>query len=104
MYRSRALRWSEDLLASLDRTGNEGLFRVTSDLRRVHANRALAHLLGHDTPAGLGRSSWLEAIHEPDRLAAGLTRQLLAYSRQQVLAPQVLDLAVVVDELGEMLR
>jgi PAS domain S-box-containing protein len=36
--------------------------------------------------------------------AAGLTRQLLAYSRRQVLSPEVLDLRQVVDELGTMLR
>ena len=36
--------------------------------------------------------------------AATLTRQLLAYSRRQVLSPQVLELGVVVQQLGEMLR
>ncbi|MBK8164419.1 MAG: response regulator [bacterium] len=36
--------------------------------------------------------------------AAALTRQLLAYSRRQVLSPQVLELGGVVEQLGEMLR
>ncbi len=36
--------------------------------------------------------------------AASLTRQLLAFSRQQVLMPQELDLAVVVAQLGGLLR
>ncbi len=45
-----------------------------------------------------------EEITRAAQRAAALTRQLLAYSRQQVLAPQVLGLAHVVDHLGGMLR
>jgi PAS domain S-box-containing protein len=36
--------------------------------------------------------------------AAGLTRQLLAFSRQQVLAPQILDLNMAIANLSKMLR
>ncbi len=47
---------------------------------------------------------WAREIQIAARRGAGLTRQLLAYSRQQLLRPQVLDLTAVVDELGGMLR
>jgi PAS domain S-box-containing protein len=43
-------------------------------------------------------------IREAAERAAGLTRQLLAYSRQQVLRPRILEPAAVVEQLGEMLR
>jgi PAS domain S-box-containing protein len=46
----------------------------------------------------------LDEIQRAADRAAGLTRQLLAFSRQQVLTPQLLDLPKVVDGLGNMLR
>jgi signal transduction histidine kinase/ActR/RegA family two-component response regulator len=44
-----------------------------------------------------------EIVRATDR-AASLTRQLLAFSRQQVLQPKVLDLAAVVASLANLLR
>jgi signal transduction histidine kinase len=46
----------------------------------------------------------LEAIRGAGRRANELTRQLLAFSRQQVLAPKHVDLAVILDGMQEMLR
>ncbi len=49
------------------------------------------------------RPSIEEVIAASDR-AASLTRQLLAFSRKQVLAPQVLDLNQIIQNLSKMLR
>jgi PAS domain S-box-containing protein len=46
----------------------------------------------------------LEDIQKAGQRAAALTRQLLAFSRQQVLAPQVLDLNALIADLEKMLR
>ena len=47
---------------------------------------------------------YLEVIHSAAGRAASLTRQLLAFSRQQVLAPRVLELNAVVVNIEKMLR
>jgi PAS domain S-box-containing protein len=46
----------------------------------------------------------LKEIRKAGERAAGLTRQLLAFSRQQVLAPQVLDLNSVIENMHTMLK
>ena len=53
-----------------------------------------------DTPVHRG----VALIHQTAQRAAALTRQLLAFSRKQVLKPQALDLTVVVDDIMPMLR
>jgi PAS domain S-box-containing protein len=54
---------------------------------------------GRDQSISIYADGVLNAAHR----AAGLTRQLLAYSRQQVLSPQVIDLAGSIDRLTDML-
>jgi two-component system cell cycle sensor histidine kinase/response regulator CckA len=46
----------------------------------------------------------VEEIRKAGDRAAALTRQLLAFSRRQVLQPKVLDLNGVVTKMGQMLR
>ena len=46
----------------------------------------------------------LEEIHRAGERAAALTRQLLAFSRRQVLQPKSLRLPEVVENIGKMLR
>lgn len=48
--------------------------------------------------------AWVEEINRSGERAVGLTRQLLAFSRRQVLQPKVLDLNVSVVEMEKMLR
>ncbi|HSM81550.1 MAG TPA: response regulator, partial [Nodosilinea sp.] len=54
--------------------------------------------------AGDPASELLGEIHKAGERAGMLTRQLLAFSRQQVLEPQVLNLNAVVGETETMLR
>jgi len=61
-------------------------------------------LLLRDLPPGDAKRSDVEEIRKASERAASLTRQLLAYSRRQMLQPEVLDLNVVVAEMDKMLR
>lgn len=45
-----------------------------------------------------------EQIHDASQRAAGLTRQLLAFSRKQMLDPQVLNIQEVVSDMEKILR
>src|SRR5207245_1018550 len=63
-----------------------------------------AELLIQDLPEGHEHRIDAEEIRRAAQRAADLTRQLLAFSRQQELAPKVLDLNAVVQGVERMLR
>jgi len=64
-----------------------------------HADRIHARLHASDPLAASA-----EAIQRSAERATAMTRQLLAFSRKQVLRPEVVDLNEVVEDLAPMLR
>jgi PAS domain S-box-containing protein len=72
-------------------------------------NNILTAVIGYadlslDEPAGTDISEFVVGIRDAAERAAGLTQQLLAFSRRQILQPQVLDVNEVVGGLESMLR
>lgn len=61
-------------------------------------------LLLRELPPGDAKRGDVEEIRRASERAAALTRQLLAYSRRQMLRPEVLDLNGVVADMDRMLR
>ncbi|HJS42352.1 MAG TPA: PAS domain S-box protein [Gemmatimonadales bacterium] len=61
-------------------------------------------LLLRELPPGDEKRHDVEEIRKASERAASLTRQLLAYSRRQMLRPETLDLNVVVADMERMLR
>jgi signal transduction histidine kinase len=64
-----------------------------------YAGLALSRLSANDPVRG-----WVEEIRKASDRAASLTRQLLAFSRQQVMRPAALDLMKEVREVEALLR
>jgi PAS domain S-box-containing protein len=60
-------------------------------------------VLGKLSPADPSRALIREIVAAGDR-AAGLTRQLLTFSRKAIIEPKILDLEVVVADVDKMLR
>jgi len=73
-------------------------------------NNLLTVILGYSEIANRNLSAGdplrhnLEEITKASKCAASLTRQLLAFSRKQVMQPRVFDLNTVVSDLEKMLR
>jgi two-component system cell cycle sensor histidine kinase/response regulator CckA len=62
------------------------------------------HLAANDLRIGDPLRADLEEVHKAGLRAADLTRQLLAFSRQQVSEPRVLDLSMVLRGVEKMLK
>jgi two-component system cell cycle sensor histidine kinase/response regulator CckA len=63
-----------------------------------------SQVLKRTLPSGTAFLEHAEEIEKAGQRAASLTRQLLAFSRQQVLAPAVLNLNSLISEMEKMLR
>ncbi|HZO85314.1 MAG TPA: PAS domain S-box protein [Verrucomicrobiae bacterium] len=73
-------------------------------------NNILTAIIGHaelmlqSAPAADPLHGHADEIQKAAHRAAGLTRQLLAFSRKQVLQPKVIDLNSVIAEMNKMLQ
>ena len=110
------------MIYALDTTGERKLQEEFAQSQKMQAVGQLAGGVAHDfnnmLTAIIGYSDLLLASHRPTdpsfqdimqikqtaNRAAGLTRQLLAFSRRQTLRPQVLQLGDVLSELQILLR
>jgi PAS domain S-box-containing protein len=63
-----------------------------------------AEFLQEQLPPGHPLRGSADEISKAGKRAASLTRQLLAFSRQQVLDPKVLDLNAIVSDIDQLLR
>jgi signal transduction histidine kinase/ActR/RegA family two-component response regulator len=63
-----------------------------------------SHMLAQDMTASDPRRADLEEIEAAGKRAVDLTRQLLAFGRQQILQPKVVDLNDIVARMEKMLR
>jgi signal transduction histidine kinase/ActR/RegA family two-component response regulator len=132
IYASGLLRFVTKQARALEQTlaereqAHEALEQRGRELRQAQKMEAVGHLAGgiaHDFNNILltitGYSDLASADVKPDQtelrdsidqvkaaatLAATLTAKLLAFSRQQVVQPRVVDLSEVVNELAPMLR
>ena len=78
---------------------------IAHDFNNLLASiRGNAELIGHQLAADAPPQAEVEEILKATDRAAGLTRQLLAFSRKQVFQPTVLDLNGVVLSVSRMAR
>jgi len=87
----------------------EGIGRLAGGVAHDF-NNILTAILGHVDLCLLRHGTDPELAHRLDQIkkgaerAADLTRQLLAFSRRQILQPEVLDLNMVLEDMDRMIR
>lgn len=102
-----ALRESEDRLRQAQKM--EGIGQLAGGMAHDF-NNILTAICGYSDltlrrlPSGHPVRRNVEEIKKAGDRAASLTRQLLAFSRKQILQPKVINLNVVVPEMDKMLR
>jgi len=87
----------------------EAIGRLTGGIAHDFNNlltaiNGFAQLLQIDLPSSDPRQEYVARIREAGQRAAQLTRQLLAFSRKQIIAPRVVNLNEVVRDMDKMLR
>jgi PAS domain S-box-containing protein len=63
-----------------------------------------AEILAHEVPADSPQAESLRQVRAAADRAARLTSHLLAFSRRQMLRPEILDMGEVIDEVADPLR
>jgi PAS domain S-box-containing protein len=71
---------------------------------QLHALRGFAEFAASDPGLGAAAREDLVQVQRAAERMASLTRQLLAFSRRQILAPQTIDLGVSIVEMQPMLQ
>jgi PAS domain S-box-containing protein len=87
----------------------EAVGRLTAGIAHDFNNlltaiNGFAELMRHQLKSDDPYQKYVESIIHSGQLAADLIRQLLIFSRKQVVEPKVLNLNIIVTEMGKLLR